>query len=525
MVTLYQKYRPSNFTEVVNQNHVKITLQNELETENTAQAYLFSGPRGTGKTTVARVFAKALNCEQRKSGESEPCNACNSCQQINAGASMDIIEIDAASHTGVDNVRENIIANARLSVSGHRYKVFVIDEVHMLSTSAFNALLKILEEPPVKVVFILATTEAHQLPATIISRCQRFDFKRIRHGDIIQKLEYIAGQESVSVAREVLESIARSSDGHMRDAESLLGQVFSVGGKNINREHADLIIPRSNIMAVANFICLVAKKDTAGAIRLINELVDEGVDLRQFAADITENARRIMLAKVHISLSESYAADFGQAAEEKLMPIVESLSVERLAELVRVFIAAETELKTASIAQLPLELAVIKFTRLAAAEAAPAILPSSHTSFTPSPSPLPAAMVPLSIVEEKWNEVLTKIKKHNHSLSFILRACELRDDNGSLCLAFKYKFHQDRVTQPSIKDILQAVFKEVYGSPIAFVTILDENLSIATSDAPEVAPPEIAAAPQPTETTAPEQKAESPDVDAILKMFGGKVMN
>src|SRR3989344_5558425 len=185
--TLYRKYRPQTFAEVVGQNHIKTTLQNELEKDKIAHAYLFSGPRGLGKTTMARLFAKAVNCLTRKSGQSEPCNQCNSCQEVITGRSLDVIEIDAASHTGVDNVRENIIENSRFTPTSRKFKVFIIDEVHMLSTSAFNALLKTLEEPPEHAIFILATTEIHKVPETIVSRCQHFDFHKVPTADIVKR--------------------------------------------------------------------------------------------------------------------------------------------------------------------------------------------------------------------------------------------------------------------------------------------------------------------------------------------------
>src|SRR3989339_1919745 len=192
MSTLYRKYRPQKFSELIGQNHIKITLQHELERGEIGHAYLFCGPRGLGKTTTARLFAKAVNCVNRKDGESEPCNKCNSCTSIMTGNSVDMIEIDAASHTSVDNVRENIIENARFTPTSSKYKVFIIDEVHMLSISAFNALLKTLEEPPAHAIFILCTTELHKVPETIVSRCQHFDFKKVAPAEAIKRLKMIA---------------------------------------------------------------------------------------------------------------------------------------------------------------------------------------------------------------------------------------------------------------------------------------------------------------------------------------------
>jgi DNA polymerase III subunit gamma/tau len=217
-------------------------------------------PRAVGKTTFARLLAKAVNCLNRKDGEFEPCDKCDSCQDIILNRSMDIVEIDAASNTGVDNVRENVIASARISPSKSKYKIFIIDEVHMLSISAFNALLKVLEEPPARVIFILCTTETHKVPATIISRCERFDFKRIGLSDIVKKMTHIVKEEKIKVDKEILEAIARHSEGHMRDAESLLGQLVAISGNEITREQADLIIPRSDVGENCPFNRIFSKK-------------------------------------------------------------------------------------------------------------------------------------------------------------------------------------------------------------------------------------------------------------------------
>ena len=250
--TLYRKYRPATFSEVIGQKHVVRTLQNAIKSDRIGQAYLFAGPRGTGKTSVARIFARTINCadlvgEERaatkssirrsdakadQSNKNEPCLKCDSCKTILDGRALDIIEIDAASHTGVDNIRE-LRETVKLPPSALKYKVYIIDEVHMLSGGAFNALLKTLEEPPAHVIFILATTEVHKIPETILSRVQRFDFTRLTIEEIIKRLEEIAKLEKVKVDREALEIIATYSEGGMRNAESVLGQVIALEDKKI----------------------------------------------------------------------------------------------------------------------------------------------------------------------------------------------------------------------------------------------------------------------------------------------------
>jgi len=548
MATLYRKYRPQNFEEVVGQNHIKLTLEHEIKSCKIAHAYLFCGPRAVGKTTLARVVAKAINCEKRKEDSAQPCGKCQSCQEITGGRALDIIEIDAASHTGVDNVRENIIANARVAPTRCKYKVFIIDEVHMLSISAFNALLKIIEEPPEYVVFILCTTEVHKVPTTIISRCQRFDFKRISVSDMVRKLNYIIKAEKIKINKAILEAIARQSEGHMRDAESLLGQIVAIGGREITQEEADLVIPRSDLTEVVNLIEYLTKKDCASGIRLINKLVDEGIDLKIFVGDLIEILRKVMLTKISPALTQKLNLELGESLEIKVNQISQDLTVGKLLVFTERFIKARNELKGSFIIQLPIEIAI---TKLCFAEArfinlasAAKINPLPHAAGTASSPKYSSNQNSNNIIKNaktassakvtantkfdqnqllaRWNEVLAKVKQYNHSLSFILRVCQPRDLSGNqLCLAFKYKFHKDRVSEPNIKATVEKILRQVYGLPLTIEAVIDENLQVAGEKLASTNSIKEDVSNNPPQ----EKETEKSDmVDNLLKTFGGKVV-
>jgi len=531
MSTLYRKYRPQTFNEVVGQNHIKITLEQEIKTGKIAHAYLFCGPRAVGKTTLARVFAKSVNCAKRKKDSAEPCNDCLSCREITEGRALDIMEIDAASNTGVDNVRDNIIASARVTPAKSEYKVFIIDEVHMLSLSAFNALLKVIEEPPAFVIFILCTTEVHKVPATIISRCQRFDFKRVSVSDAVKKLSYIAQAEKVKVEKEILEAIARYADGHMRDAESTLGQIIAIGGAQISQDEADLVIPRSDLAEVIKLMEFLIKKDAAGGIRLINQLADEGVDLKIFLKDAIEILRKLMLVKINPALVSKLSLEMGETIELKLNKLAADLSLELILKLLGKFIKVLGELKADFIQQLALEMAIAEICFEPAAVKAPAAgagLKFTGFKNTVKPSQIsekkadigPAVNLNSNQIEEKWNEVLAKVKQYNHSLSFILRVCQPRGLSGNeLCLAFKYKFHKDRVSEAAIRNIVEKVLNQVYGAPISILAIVDENLEVAPSKLVSDEPVDLK---NPAEPAAGEQGKM---IDNLLKTFGGKIVS
>lgn len=358
-VSIYQKYRPQSWKDVCDQQHIKVTLQHQIERNKIAHAYLFVGPRGVGKTTLARLLAKSINCEQRKNNSAEPCNACPACARIQAQQSFDIIEIDAASNTGVDHVREHILASAEVSATTGSYRVFIIDEVHMLSTAAFNAMLKMLEEPPSHVIFILATTELHKVPATIISRCQRYDFKRVPADAMRERLENIVKSEGISVESDVLAAIVENADGSLRDAESTLGQVLALGLKKITFDEASLVVPRSSRAEAAKFIGLLSAKKLPEAIEYVNNLVEQGIAVKAFMTDCIKWLRTLLLLKVGDRLDAMSKEAVGEL-HEQLQKQADVLSVEEIGQILDVMLKRQKMLADAPLPQLPLEMVVIE---------------------------------------------------------------------------------------------------------------------------------------------------------------------
>ncbi len=294
-LALYRKWRPLVFEDVVEQEHVVKTLKNSVVTDHIAHAYLFCGTRGTGKTTMAKIFSRAINCLNPKDGD--PCNQCDICKGILSGSIMDVIEIDAASNNSVDNVRE-IRDEVIYSPSQAKFKVYIIDEVHMLSTGAFNALLKTLEEPPSHVVFILATTEPHKLPATILSRCQRYDFRRIPVDSIVKRLETIAGSSGVVLEPEASRVIAKLSDGALRDAISILDQCISQGDKNISYEHTLKVVGIVNDTFIYGFVEAIRDRNINRILGLIDELIMAGKDISKFLSDLIFYYRNLLVCKL-----------------------------------------------------------------------------------------------------------------------------------------------------------------------------------------------------------------------------------
>ena len=357
-----RKYRPGTFDDVVGQSHVVQTLMNAVETKRIAHAYLFSGTRGVGKTTVARILAKALNCEQGPTGH--PCNTCVNCVEITQGTSVDVMEIDGASNTSVDDVRE-IRENVKFSPFRGHYRVYIIDEVHMLSNSAFNALLKTLEEPPSHVVFIFATTEIHKIPATIMSRCQHYNFRRIARQEIIDRLRHVATQDGMVIEDRSFTALARASEGSMRDGLSLLDQAVAFGGKTI--AHADLeillgAVPQELVQGMG---AAILAQDSSAALAVLANLLDQGHDLKAFCSDVVEHLRNLLVASVVPTGTE--LRGLIEASEEDIQQLAveaKRLTPEQLQELLVIFSQAEDSLRYSAHPRFVLEAAAVRATRL-----------------------------------------------------------------------------------------------------------------------------------------------------------------
>ena len=407
-MSLYRKYRPQTFEDVVGQDHIAHTLRNALSSEplRVAHAYLFCGPRGTGKTTTARLLAKCLNCENGPTPT--PCNVCDFCTRVtNNQPTMDLIEMDAASQTGVDNVRDNIIDKANLAPAQGRYRVYIIDEVHMLSTSSFNALLKVIEEPPSHLIFALATTDAHKVPPTILSRCQRFDFRRVGPNDIVRRLQYVAESEHIDLSAEAARLVAYTADGALRDALTLLEQVASFSPSTISEADVRLVLGTVAQELLVQIMDAVVECQPAEVLRQIECAVDEGASFSQVTRDLVGYCRDLLL------LTVGFEGTSGLNDKEKKQRHhhAERMGRARLMSTLEALRAAEKEMRLSIDHRLLLELTLVRAaSELAATGSTPMAAPSlapplvapkivAAPAVAPSPvwkQPTPAATPPVA---------------------------------------------------------------------------------------------------------------------------------
>ncbi len=356
---LYRKFRPDTFADVKGQDHIVITLKNQLKAGRIGHAYLFTGTRGTGKTTIAKIFARTVNCENPT--QDGPCGECRICRAIAAGASMNVIEIDAASNNGVDNIRE-IVEEVSYSPAEGKYKVYIIDEVHMLSMGAFNALLKTLEEPPSYVIFILATTEVHKLPVTILSRCQRYDFKRISIETITGRMQELIAAEGVEVEEKALRYIAKTADGSMRDALSLLDQCIAFHlGRELTYDKVLDVLGAVDTEVFSRLLRYVLERDVLGCVQLLEEIVMQGRELVQFVADFTWYLRNLMLVQASDNLED--VIDMSTENLKRLKEEAAMVDMDRIVRYIRIFSELSGQIRYAAQKRILVEIALIKLCR------------------------------------------------------------------------------------------------------------------------------------------------------------------
>jgi len=510
-MSLYRKYRPQKFADLIGQNHVRETLSNALLSGNFAHAYLFSGPKGSGKTTTARLLAKALNCQGRKLGKEgfEPCNKCRTCKEITLGRSIDMIEIDAASNRGIDEIRD-LREKIKFAPTSSTYKVYVIDECHMLTKEAFNALLKTLEEPPPHAIFVMATTELHRVPATIISRAQVFDFKKAHLADIIKLLEKISKAENIKIDPEALHLIARLSFGAFRDAISMLDQASMLGidsRHKISLEEVQKILGQVTEAVVWEFVEDLAEKNREKLLKLIEEIYYEGTDLENFISEVVQLLRKIILIKAGLT------SEFEAATEEekKLKNLSERFSTEELVTIIEKLTSVSNKVKTSILGQLPLEMAVFELTEEKTAEGLGASLTSSlpsqptrslPTRLTPgsaksereldrrfvhdAPSAPKNRVQKVSFSPEIWSQVVKEIKAHNNTLAALLRDAAFAGTNdGRIILAVKFKFHAEQICNKKNLQVIESIIKKITGQDFKVECEVNPDLAIKKPIEPE----------------------------------------
>lgn len=495
--SLYRKWRPQTFEDIIGQKHITQTLINAISLNRISHAYIFSGPRGVGKTTTARILAKSLNCV--KGPTAYPCNKCERCIRITDGYSMDVIEIDGASNRGIDDIRD-LRNKVKFTPAEGKYKVYIIDEVHMLTTEAFNALLKTLEEPPSHVIFIFATTNPHKIPSTILSRCQWFNFRRIALEDIVAKLKIIVKDEDLKIEDKVLDIIARNSTGSMRDAESTLDQIIAYCGKDITSQSVKEVLGIIEEEVFFELVEAIIKNDTLRGIELINRTSDLGGDASQFIKNLMEYVHNLSLAKVCqkdiMNFQGIFTEDRGRLLEQS-----KTIKLEKLFKIVDYLAEVERKIRYTRHPWILLEMLVIKFTAgenfsLKEIEEEKDVSESGKKNVETREEPPPKKKVqdkikskevssikvkepPVNLeLMQAWPTILDRIKKTKIAVySFIIANNLITVENNKLIIGFnkEYTFHKESLEKQNNKILLQELIKEETGRLLVIECTINDN--------------------------------------------------
>ncbi|MGL5379651.1 DNA polymerase III subunit gamma/tau [Clostridium sp.] len=506
---LYREWRPKTFYDVVGQEHITTTLKNQILNNRIAHAYLFCGTRGTGKTSTAKVFAKALNCLNPIDGE--PCNECDMCTKINNGLAIDVTELDAASNNGVDKIRD-IIDDVKYPPQEARYKVYIMDEVHMLSTGAVNAFLKTLEEPPNNVIFILATTDPQKLPITILSRCQRFDFKRINNNEIIARLRKIVTDQHVEADDKSLNLIARVSDGAMRDSLSILDQAISMGDGEVQYDSLVSMLGLVTNEHLFTLTSAIIQRNIEKSMKIIDDVVYAGKDIYLFIKDLVAHYRNILMAKVTNNPEE--VLDMSEENIKLVKEQGERIRAEEVMRCIRILQDAEANAKLSKQARLYLELATIKMckieydtsnevilSRLNKLEenlksgALKVVAANSTEEQVPRKAPVKQVAKPsapvlgnvkgnenstltINDIQRAWRDILEKIKAKRAMIVYasLLTGKVVGCKNGIVTIQYEeqYGFNRDRLEKPENKKIILEVFSEIFREDVNIVFHVEE---------------------------------------------------